>query len=67
METPSTIEDDLEEVLREGEHRFVMRVLVEQYGPKMEALIRHHSRGFLQEADQEEIFPTALSRFTGQF
>lgn len=60
METPSTIEDDLEEVLREGEHRFFMRVLVEQYGPKMQALISHHSRGFLQQADREEIFSKCL-------
>lgn|GEM_PF-2800125 len=60
METPSTIEDDLETVLREGEHGFFMRVLVEQCGPMMQALILRHSRGFLQQAALEDIYSKAL-------
>ncbi len=60
METPSTIEDDLEQVLREGEHGFFMRVLIEQLGPRMQAQILRHSRGFLQQADLDEIYSKSL-------
>jgi DNA-directed RNA polymerase specialized sigma24 family protein len=60
VETPSTIEDDLEQVLREGEHGFFMRVLIEQLGPRMQAQILRHSRGFLQQADLDDIYSKSL-------
>lgn len=60
MESQTTAEDDLEEVLKTGDYKFFIEVLVDGFGESLKRRIKFHSSGFLTIDERRDVFQKAL-------